>query len=101
MDNIKDSEQREALQGERMIEIRIRFWTNKLADERGKIRPKHAWSSGMVIMDRNKSHGIVPKEPVPFNSLMDLLAVIEKVFIAHGITLHINKKMKKYFETAE
>jgi hypothetical protein len=98
VDNGKDVEQREAQQGERMIEIRIRFWTNELADEKGKIRPKHAWSSGMVIMDRNKSHGIVPKDPMPFNSLMDLLAVIERVLIAHGIILHAHRRMKKYFE---
>jgi hypothetical protein len=94
----KSIEQREALQGERMIEIRIRFWTNDLAEGDGVIRPKHAWSSGMVIMDRNKSHNIVPKNPVPFNSLMDLPSVIEKVLVTHGIVLHASRKMRKYFE---
>lgn len=97
---VKDnSEQREAQQGERMIEIRIRFWTNDLADGKGKIRPKHAWSSGMVMMDRNESHGIVPKDPEPFNSLMSLPWIIEKVLIAHGIKLHASPKMKKYLES--
>ena len=52
-------------------------------------------------MDRNKSHGIVRQEPVPFNSLMDLLAGIEKVLIAHRITLHVHRRMKKYFSTDE
>ena len=101
MSDSKDMEQREAQQGEKMIEIRIRFWTNDLADDPGKILPKHAWSSGMVIMDRNKSHGIVPKDPVPFHTLMDLTSVIEKTLITHEITLHSSRKMKKYFEPAE
>lgn len=96
--NNQDMEQCEAPQGEKMIELRIRFWTNDLAGDRGKIRPKHAWSSGMVIMDRNQSHGIVPNDPVPFNSLMSLAYIIERVLIAHGITLHASPKMKKYFE---
>ncbi len=97
----KDLEERDAPQGEKMIELRIRFWTNDLASEKGKIRPRHAWSSGMVIMDKNQSHGIVPDEPTPFNSLMSLPWIIEKVLIAHGITLHASPKMKKYFEPEE
>jgi hypothetical protein len=101
MVNLKKTEQREAEQGERMIEVRIRFWTNDLAEDKGKIRPKHAWSSGMVIMDRNKSHGIVPKDPMPFNSLMSLPSIIERVLIGHGITLHASPKMKKYLEVGK
>lgn len=101
MDNSKDLEQREAPQGEKMIEIRIRFWTNDIAESPGKILPKHAWASGMVIMDRNKSHGIIPKDPIPFHTLMDLTSVLEKTLIAHGVILHSSRKMKKYFESEE
>ncbi len=39
MANSNSSEQRDAQQGEKMIELRIRFWTNDLANEKGKIRP--------------------------------------------------------------
>jgi hypothetical protein len=95
------SETREANQGERMIEVRIRFWTNDLAGERGKILTKHAWSSGVVLMETNKSHGIVPESPVPFQSLMDLTAVIEKVLVANGITLHASREMNKYLKGQE
>ena len=101
MESSKGLEQREAQQGEKMIEIRIRFWTNDLAESPGNILPKQAWSSGMVIMDRNKSHGIVPKDPIPFHTLMDLTSVIEKALIAHDITLHSSRKMKKYFASDE
>jgi hypothetical protein len=90
--------QREAPQGEKMIELKIRFWTNDLADKEGMIRPKHAWSSGVVRMERNESHDIVPQKPIVFHSLMDLNAIIEKVLISHGISLHVSRKMGKYFD---
>jgi hypothetical protein len=93
-------EQREAQHGERMIEIKVRFWTDNLADGKGTgvILPKHAWSGGVVGIERNKSHGIIPQKTVPFNSLMELTAVIEKVLLAQGITLHASRKMRRYFD---
>lgn len=94
----KNIEKRKALQGERMIEMRIYFWTNDLVKGAGIIRPKHAWSSGMIRLEKNKSHGIVPGRTIPFHSLLDLPSVIEKVLIAQGITLHATRKMKKYLD---
>ncbi len=79
-----------------MIEVKVRFWTNDLAVGKGKIRPKHAWGSGVVRIDRNDSHGITPGDPVPFNSLSEIPPKIEKVLIDHGITLHPSDRMKKY-----
>jgi hypothetical protein len=96
-----DLEEREAQQGKRMIEIRIRFWTNNLAKNTSEIRPKHAWSSGIVRMERNQSHNIISDAPAMFHSLMDLPAVIEKVLVATGVTLHACRRMKKYFEAEE
>jgi hypothetical protein len=94
-------EERKAEHGEKMIELRIRFWTDEIASKKDHVLPKHAWAAGMVIMDRNESHGIVPKEPMPFNSLFELPAVIEKALIAHGVTLRASRKMSKYFEVDE
>ena len=91
--------EQEAKHGEKMIEVKIRFWTNDIASETGKIIPKHAWASGVVRIEPNKSHGIVPGKPQPFHSLMDVSAVIEKVLIEHGIVLQTSTKMKKYFAT--
>jgi hypothetical protein len=51
-------------------------------------------------MERNKSHGIVPQNPVPFQSLMDLASVIERVLIAHGVVLHPSRRMQKYTEVS-
>lgn len=82
--------------GERMIEVKLRFWTNSIANGKGTIKPKHAWSGGVVRMESNASHGIKPKNPKPFHSLLDVGAVIEKVLIQHGIQLHPGRRMRKY-----
>jgi len=87
----------EAKQGEKMIEVKLRFWTNDISPEQGKVIPKNAWASGVVRIERNNSHGIVPQNPQPFHSLLDVGSVIEKVFIEHGIVLHPSRKMRKYF----
>ncbi len=90
-------ESREAKQGEKMIEVKLRFWTNDIASEHGKVVPKHAWASGVVRIERNEAHGITPSNPRPFNSLLDVGAVIEKVLIDHGVILHSDRRMRKYF----
>jgi hypothetical protein len=88
-------ESREAKWGEKMIEVKVRFWTDELSSP-GQVIPKHAWSSGVVRMKGNKTHGISGGKARPFNSLLDIGAVIEKVLTDHGIVLHISRGMKKY-----
>jgi hypothetical protein len=87
-----------ANKNERMIEIKLRFWTNGFATRKGYVRPKHAWSSGVVRIERNDTHGIRPVSPKPFHTLLDVGTMIERVLIAHGIVLHSSKRMKKYVE---
>ncbi len=82
--------------GEKMIEVKVRFWTDKIAAQKGKIIPKSAWTSGVVRIERNAAHGIRPSAPVPFNSLLDLGTAIEKVLIKHGVALRPSRKMRKY-----
>ncbi len=86
-----------AIHGEKMIEVKIRFWTNNISRREGAIIPKNAWASGVVRMERNDSHGIKPKSPLPFHSLLDVGAAIEKVLVKHGIVLHAGRTMEKYF----
>ena len=59
---------REAKHGEKMIEVKIRFWTDELSSQPGTVIPKHAWTSGVVRIQGNKAHGIVPGKPNTFNS---------------------------------
>lgn len=95
----KNVESREAEHGQKMIEVKLRFWTNDIADQAGKIVAKHAWPSGVVRVESNKSHGIVPTSPKPFHSLLDVGVVIEKVLIEQEIVLHPSRKMSKHIET--
>lgn len=95
----KKPDSRQARHTEKMIELRIRFWTNDIAETRGEIIPKHAWDAGVVLMERNHSHDIEPSNPKPFHTLMDLSAVIEKVLIQHGVQLHPTRQTQKYFVT--
>ena len=87
---------RKANVGERMISVKVCFWTNNIAKGKGRIYPKHAQGSGVVRIERNNAHDIRPGNPLPFHSPLDLLAVIEKVLIQHGVVLHPSRRMKKY-----
>lgn len=91
-----DAVSKEAKHGEKMIEVKIRFWTDDISDEKGKVVAKHAWTSGVVRIEGNKSHGITPSKPLPFHSLLDVGAVVEKVLIEHGVVLRPSRKMSKY-----
>ena len=95
----KNIQSHEAEHGQKMIEVKLRFWTNDIADQGGQIMPKHAWTSGVVRIESNKAHGIVPTAPKPFHSLLDVGAVIEKLLIEHNIVLHPSRKMLKYLQT--
>ena len=86
----------EAEHGQKMIEVKVRFFTNNLVKGKGQIRPKHGWTRGVVRLKRNDAHGIKPGAPIPFNSLMELGGTIEKLLIREGITLHTVSKMEKY-----
>lgn len=86
----------EAKHGEKMIEVKLRFWTNNVSPDSGTVLAKHAWTGGVVRMERNDSHGIKPGSPRPFHSLLDVGAVVERVLIDHGIVLHPSRRMKKY-----
>jgi hypothetical protein len=91
---------REAKHGEKMIEVKIRFWTDDISRESGKVIPKHAWTSGVVRIQGNKAHQIVPSRPKPFNSLLDVGAAIEKTLKENGIVLHVGRGMKKYISSS-
>ena len=76
-----------AKSGDKMIEVRVRFWTVGIAKTAGNIRPKHAWDTGTVVMDTNESHGIKQHGPIPFNSILDLSSKIAKLLIREGVVL--------------
>lgn len=91
-------EAKKAQWGERLIKISVNFWTNDIAEEKGYIIPKNAWSYGKVGLRANPSHDIKSSDPIAFESLMELPAKIEELLIREGITLHAGRRMKKYIQ---
>jgi hypothetical protein len=86
-----------AKHGDKMIEIRIRLWTDSIAkDAKGMIVPKHAWDAGVVMLQRNESHSISPRDPLPFNGFADLPSKIEKVLLDQGVKIHLSKRQRRY-----
>ena len=76
-----------------MIVMEIRFWTDKIAEGKDKVKPKNAWTAGVVQMSKNDLHGIKPKPPINFNSLTHLGATVEECLRKNGITLHTKGKV--------
>ena len=100
MESIMDTlEARDAQHGQKMIEVQLRFWTNDIAESEGQIIQKHAWTSGVAKMESNEAHGIQSGDPIPFNSLLEISSAVEKTLIKHGITLHPDSRMRKYFDS--
>ena len=96
MDNFSELEAKEAQHGKKMIEIKVRFWTNNIAPLEGQIIPKNARTGGVVRITRNELHRIKPTKPIPFNSLMEITSAIEKILIQNEIVLHPSRRMNKY-----
>lgn len=94
--DVVESADREAKFGERMIELKVCFWTDGIAEGKGYIRPKHAWTRGEVRIIKNDPHGIDPVRGYKFNSLMEIASAIEKVLVEHDIQLHLCSKMDRY-----
>lgn len=92
------AEEREAAHGQKMIEVKVRFWTNDMAPTKGKVIPKHAWGAGVVRVEPNKAHGVIAGQPVPFNSLLELPWRIEQLLKQQGIVLHLSDQERKYRE---
>jgi len=92
----EEDEEVEAKHGEKMITLSVRFWTDGIAEEEGKVLAKNGWVHGVVRMDRNDSRGIEPGKPIPFNSLLEIPLAIEELLIRKGVTIWLNSKMKKY-----
>jgi len=82
-----------------MIEIRIRFWTDAIAEAEGHVVPKHGWTSGVVRVKANPVHGIVDHDPIPFNTLAQLPAKIEELLIREEIVLRPSSRARRYIRS--
>jgi len=86
-----------ANQGDKTIELTVRFWTDGIASKKGNVIPKHGWAAVVVYMHAGSpAHGFKPQDPIPFSTLMELPGTIEKVLTKQGVQLRPYSKMKKY-----
>lgn len=85
-----------AKHGEKMIELRVRLWTDQMAEGEGEIVPKHAWGGGTVAIESNPSHGIRSGEHIHFNSMAQLPAAIERALIDSKVVIHKSRRERKY-----
>jgi hypothetical protein len=85
-----------ATHGEKMLELKVLFFTNGIARRRNAVLPGHGMTRGTVRMDRHIAHALGGGRARPFNSLMELPAAIERVLMDHGVTLHARGKMRRY-----
>lgn len=87
-----------AAHGEKMLELKVLFFTNGIARRRDAVIPGHGMTRGTVRMDRHIAHARGGGRARPFNSLMELPAAIERVLLDHGVTLHARGKMQRYIQ---
>ena len=95
------ADEKKAIHGKKMIEIKVRFWTDGIAEVEGNIVPKHCWDSGVVRASRNDSHEITSYEPIHFDSLPEILPKIEEVLKQSNIKIHHGRKSKHYITANE
>jgi hypothetical protein len=84
--------------GDKMIEVRVRFWTDSIAPTKKAMLQKHIWDSGTVDMPSNESHRIKGGKTIPFNSILDLQSVIGELLTSHGISMHAGRKLRKLLQ---
>jgi len=94
----KERDEVEAKHGERMIELKIAFFTDNIASEEGKVIPKVCWDVGTVRLLANASHGLRPSEPYFFSGLSELLPTIERLLAENEVkVLHYSGKTKSLY----
>ena len=93
-------DEHEAKYGDKTIALTVYFFTNDIATEKDNIVPKHAWTSGEVVLKSNPSHGIKTGPKSHFHSLLGLPQAIEEVLIDGKIILHPHPagKTRKYVQ---
>jgi hypothetical protein len=83
--------------GQKMITLKVRFWTDNISKKPGAQLKKECWDAGVVSIAGNRSHGFQTEtETLPFNSLPQLLSTLEKLFIKHGIQMHLGSTSIRY-----
>ena len=76
--------------------MKLRFFTNRIAETDGHILPKHMWDAGVVALQRNDAHGLAWSRHKHFHSLAEIPKVIEDIILEERITVHHGKRTRPY-----
>ncbi len=82
--------------GKRTIEVRLRFWTDGIAQKEDYVVPKHCWEHGFVLLVKNEEHGISPGKKA-FRSIAEVGRAVEMLLAKEGITVHHGRYNKDLY----
>jgi hypothetical protein len=74
--------------GERMIEVRLKFFTDELSGRPGYIVPGYCWDHGVVVVSANQAHEVkVGGNPLIFHTLDGIPDAVTRALHRSGVTL--------------
>lgn len=62
------------------VAVKLRFWTNNMKLETDGKPAIACWDCGVMDIEANTGKGIQSINPVPFNSLEDIIPLIQEIF---------------------
>jgi hypothetical protein len=80
----------------KMIQVKIYFWTNGMVPQKGGVLAKHAWDCGHVVLPANPKHHIRAGGRKQFRTLLQLGSAIEELLQKNGVTVHMGRGSRKY-----
>ncbi len=82
----------------KMIEVRVKFWTNAREDDATEWKTMKAtgYGAGLVTLPRNDLHDIGPASPVHFHTMGQILPAIEEILARAGVRI-VNSREESFF----
>ncbi len=83
-----------AKHGEKTIRVSVKFWTDGIASKDGHVIPGYCWEGGFVNVEANPTHELKATQPVPFNTLDELIPIMISVLDDAGVHILFNKRKR-------
>ncbi len=87
-------EEKAAKHGEKTIRVSVKFWTDDIATKEGHVLPGYCWEGGFVNVEANPTHGLKASQPVPFNTLDELVPILISALDDAGVNILFNKRKR-------
>jgi len=86
--------ERAAKQGEKTIRVSLKFWTDGIASGDGHVVPGYCWEGGFANVESNKTHDLKAGQPVPFNTLDELVPTLVSILDSAGVKVLLNPRKR-------